>query len=379
MTKQLWVLVQLSWLWLGGTAHAETSAPQRSVDVIAAGDRATSLALQARLLPWLDARDVRLRWAFRSSIEPRKVLAQDTSGEAVLTRIWLDVRSAERAILYVVDTRGERFLVRVLPVSGVYDEVTRESLGNVLESAIDVLLLGGAIGLTRESATAQVERELGSLEDPAAGTTPEAVETSNRAPAPEREAPQPESTDSDVPVIAGISVGAGVDTLSGSDALRVAPQASVYFFGASSASWAGFGWVSASYHLPSTWSAPEAGVELHGPALQLLGGLRGRVARSVWRAALGVGAELTHVAPKSFSEDARPLAAFWIGAPLVSARVAFEPYLAEHWFLSLVLGADVDLAGHHFDIDQAGERTALLEPWRVRPLALVAVGFDLGH
>jgi len=378
------VLVQFSWLWLAGTASAETSAPLRSVDVIAAGDRATSLALQARLLPWLDARDVRLSWAFRSSIEPRKVLAQETSGEAVLARIWLDVRSTDRAILYVVDTRGERFLVRVLPVSGDYDEVTRESLGNILESAIDVLLLGGEIGLTRESATAQVQRELGSLEDPAPAPTPVAAATSSPAPAPadraaEREAPLPEPADSDVLVITGVSIGAGVDTLSGNDAWRIAPQASVYFFGASAASLAGFGWFSAGYHLPSTWSAAEAGVDLHGPALHLLGGVRGRVARSVWRAALGVGAELTHVEPKSFDDEASPVAAFWIGAPLVSARVAFEPYLAERWFLSLVLGADLDLAGHHFDIAEGGTRTPLLEPWRVRPLALMAVGFDLGH
>lgn len=358
---------------------------RQSVEIIAAGDRPTTLALQARLLPWLDARDVRLGWSFRTSIEPREVLARQAPEFSLLARIWLDLRSSTRAILYVVDTRGDRFLVRVLSVPGGYDEVARESLGNILESTLDALLLGGEVGLSRASATAQVERELGSLDDPSRdgtdvatfevatadtpdtplpGLAPLSEEAVNRAPA------------HSVGLFDAILLGASVDTLRDTEALRVAPQLSTYIFGATPAALAVFGGLSAGYSLPATWSGAEAGVELHGPSLRLLGGVRRRGLGATWRAAAGVGVELLHVSPRAYHNDARPVDAFWIASPLLCGRLAFEPELTDRWFLSFALGADLDLAGHHFDIDRAGTRSTVLQPWRVRPVALVALGFS---
>lgn len=386
-TKRLWAWVQLLLLVftlsVASSASAERPPAWHSVEIVAAGDRGTTLALQARLLTWLDARDVRLGWSFRTSIEPRKVLATKLADDAVLARIWLDLRHPNRAMVYVVDTREERFLVRVLSVPDGYDEITRESLGNILESALDALLLGGEIGVSRASATTQVERELGTLDDPNRPNRPNRAVT---ATAPMQPQSRPESStkmpDTQPPVrttglFDAVSIGARIDTLSGTDALRVAPQATTYVFGASPAVTAAFGWLSAGYTLPSTWSGTEAGVELHGPSVHLLGGLRRRSPSATWRAAAGVGIELLQVEPQSFTTDARPVDAFWIAAPLVSARLAFEPQVTDRWFLSFALGADLDLAGHHFDIAQGDTRSTVLEPWRVRPVALVALGFSV--
>ena len=80
-------------------------------------------------------------------------------------RCWIDLADLNRATLYFADQRGERFLVRELPLSGRFDEVDQQSVAQVMELSVSALIENAEIGFSRAQAREILER----AQQPAAG------------------------------------------------------------------------------------------------------------------------------------------------------------------------------------------------------------------
>ena len=73
-------------------------------------------------------------------------------------RCWIDLADLNRATLYFADQRGERFLVRELPLSGRFDEVDQQSVAQVMELSVSALIENAEIGFSRAQAREILER-----------------------------------------------------------------------------------------------------------------------------------------------------------------------------------------------------------------------------
>ena len=67
-------------------------------------------------------------------------------------RCWIDLANLRHATLYFADQRGERFLVRELPLSGRFDEVDQQSVAQVMELSVSALIENAEIGFSRAQA-----------------------------------------------------------------------------------------------------------------------------------------------------------------------------------------------------------------------------------
>jgi hypothetical protein len=347
------------WFLLSSLVQAAGNAQPQTVEVIAAGDGPTTSALETGIRESLAQRSIELRWSLAESIRARDVLQQHAAAAPLLARIWLDARAADRAMLYVVNTSSDRFLLRVVPLEAGYDEVARESLGNIVESAIDALLAGGQIGVSREQAEAQVVREIGPLE-PA-------------APPPPKDEPATPAADP-APLLDMFAVSYRAETLHGVAAFRHGPELSAAFGGNGAAQPALFTFLSAGYRLPSTWSAEPLAARLDGAGFRALFGLRGASGALVLRAALGVGIEALRVEAQTSSAFAAREAQ-WLAAPIVAALSGAELHLSGSYSLFFAASAEFDAAGNHFDVVDDQAITHSLTPWRLRPLALLGIAF----
>lgn len=66
--------------------------------------------------------------------------------------VFIDLSDAEDLRLFIVDPQTERVFIRTLESSGELDAVALDELAHVLEPALEVLLEGGAIGISRGEA-----------------------------------------------------------------------------------------------------------------------------------------------------------------------------------------------------------------------------------
>jgi hypothetical protein len=346
-------------------------APRAALDVVAVGPGA-ALAAMADRVRSLEARfPVAVRWTAVESIDVRAIVAPRAVDEGVFARVWLDLSNPERAVLFLANAGHDRFLVRVLPVSDDYGELTRESLATVVESAIDALLAGGQIGVDRGTAVREIEAQTGTpiAAKPPAPAAPIASEAAPGAIAPRREetALQPALL---------ITAQYRVDAVAAGPALRHGPQLGIA---------GSFGWgaaidlllgVSAQYVAPFSIDDAGRGVEQYGGGARIAVGATGRAGGNFnWQAALGGGIDRFRVEPAVAAstglEAAEP---FSITAPVATLFANFAWRPAAWIEFGLGAGLDVALSGPHFDVQSGSARAQAISPWRVHPYGLVGIG-----
>ena len=363
-------------------ATARAQAPERAViDVAAVGARETLEAIADRVRALETRFSVSVRFGAVDAIDARAILAPRASGEPAFARVWLDLSNPERAVLFIANAGHDRFLVRVLPVTDGYGELTRESLATVVESTVDALLAGGQIGVDRAAA----ERELA-----AAQVALEAEREPPRAPpAPQ---PEPEARDVEADVEAeGASVPRPTSLLLGAgyrlDAVDVGPTALRH--GAQ----LGVAWAPASFETPLglllalsaqyfpalTLGADQPRLAQLGGGARLAAGVTGQAARALfWQAALGAGADVVRVRPRIDERSGLVAAeAFTVLAPYATAFVSGSLRPSAWLDLALCAGVDLSLTGPHFDVQDGDARRAAVSPLRLHPYALVSVGTPL--
>jgi len=342
------------------------NAGVQSVRVVVAGDQATTEALHDQLARLLAERQVHLEWSRTEAILTDEVLAPSTEETLLLARIWLDLKSEQRALLYVKAPKHDRYLVRALPLENGYDELCRESLANIVESAVDVLLQGGEFGVSRQEAVSDVKRQqqLGVVPPPS-------------TPKPQDKPPMPPPAAAQGPKGPKISLflAARLDTLDGTDAARMGPELGLFISGTQRPGWSWLAWIQGGYHFSTRVEHELAEVQLWGPGARLLFGARARTRHFVWRLAGGGGLDLSRVSTQTNDSSLEANPDFWLVTPLLCAMTAVELHVARSWLLSLAAGAELDLGGDHFDISQGGTTTTVFQPWRVRPVVQLALGF----
>jgi len=274
--------------------------------------------------------------------------------------------------LYFRAPDGQRFLLRNVLLRGGFDDVGRELVGQVVETAVASLQHAGD-GLTREQAQLALANEAPATApaNPAEVASP--VRVPPRAAAKVARPPSPQR--------------APTTALEGWFALR--------------------------------YGAVALGAQLgiaHGPGLELGLGLkrnyllRGRVTferdfpqslgtsriaaeltRARWRlvadaglpltsrqfllVSLGLGQDRLHVVPSTpAGSDVAKARDFFDQAPVALAELRYEAAFGP-FRLAAALGADFSLVETHYDIAHATERESVVKPWLVRPSASLALAF----
>jgi hypothetical protein len=355
-------------------AHAQgdvrASRADIAVEVAAAGDPATTASMAERVRAVGSRLNVTTRWQDRARIDARDVLADKGVEAGVLARVWLDLSDPKRAVLYIANATHDRFLVRVVPASDGYGELTQESITTIVESVIDALIAGGQIGVNREEATRSIERDVGVPVEPAPPpVSPPLPEPSEPAPPHDRG-----STSLSKPWSA-VDLSYRMDAVSNGPSLRHGPQVSLSWTGFVSKSVDALVWFGGHYSASGTLGDQQE-VAMHGGGARAAVGVTGRLTRVfAWQAAVGAGADAFGVQPRIAPESGLVAAdAFSIVVPVATTFVGASLRLARWVSLPITVGLDVDLSSHHFDAELGAERATLVRPWVAHPFATVGVG-----
>ena len=347
------------------------------VEVVASGGPEI-LAAMAERVRSLEARyAVRVRWSEAGALDPREIVAPHAADAALLTRVWLDLSDPRRALLFIANAGHDRFLVRVVPAQDGYGELTRESLATIVESAVEALLAGGQIGVDRSAALRELAAQSG--QPPTAEHVPaQAPPSDPRPPAPEPERAEPERAAGTAVEPWSIALCYRGDAVADGPRLRHGAQLALSYA-------VDVGVAVDLLVLVTAQLAPSVSLGDGGRALEQRGGgtraavgVGARAGRFGWHAALGAGADLFRVEPAIDAAELTAAEPFLAAVPIASV-FAGGTYRAAPWLdLALGLGLDVDLAGHHYDVEREGARAALITPWRAHPFAFAGVAVPFG-
>jgi hypothetical protein len=351
----------VGWVSCAGTSGASDSK-RSSVAIVATGEDRTTQAVEVILRELLARLPVEWTWSLTPRIAGREVLAAAASDSAVSVRVWMDLSDDRRAKIYAVHVSSDRFIVRVIPLEHGYDEVAREALVHIVESAVDAFLAGGDVGATREVAEEQVRR-----------ATPETT--------------GPASPSSKASPDEGAVLDRHRLTLTVAYEVTAAADPPVFFQGPGVAVTGSFGSgrsirfvasASARYRVPFTWDAPSVGTTLQGGTLRITVGGEAAVGRTfVLRALAGAGPDATYVRPHALASGVVAAPPFWEVAPVLTALANADVTLLRRLALELGLGFDFDVSHTRYDLTQAGQSTHVLSPWQLHPFVYLGPSLAL--
>jgi hypothetical protein len=350
-----------------GSAGERAPVPteDKVVSVVVSGDRSTTAGVEVVVRELVARLPVALEWSQASGIDPGQVLAERAPDARVVARAWMDLSDPKRARIYVANASSGRFLVRVVPLRDGYDEVAREVLGHIIESAVDAFLAGRDVGVTREMA----EREVGHAPDSAPPLVPP-------SPPPRPKAEVSEATGigfalsyqaTDVGGFKATMHGPAVAFLAAfptGQKLRVSTSATLH------------------YRVPMHWDSPSVGARFDGGTARLGAGVESDISRRASiRGQLGFGVDVAHLEPYvEAGSTATAGAPLWVTSAIASASLTLEAQLSSRVRWLFGVGCDVDLSGpFYFVANDAGTgSTTVLSPWIVRPVVAIGVVFRPG-
>jgi hypothetical protein len=353
------VAVLLSAALLPRSAAADTDTDAHTVEIVATGEKTSTSAVEALVRELLKRLPVTIRWAFAPEIDPRDVLAPRMADSGLAARVWVDLSQRTGARLFVANAASDHFLVRLVPAEQGHEEVEEEAVAQIIGSAVEAILAGGEIGVTREVAVRQI-----AVEPPPSVRTPSS--------------PSPRSASRDgisgsLGAFVGLrALGAGpligatpgfVGTIVGPRRWAVQPRLALEL----------------QYDAPFDAQAQAVAVQFEGGGASLQPGFQIHVgARVALQASTGLGAEALHV--RSHAAQGSAFVArgpFWAAAAVATVRVAVEVAVAGPISLFGSAGFDVDLSGVEFNVNDNGSTEPNVVPWRVWPIARLGASFSL--
>ncbi|MFZ5891949.1 MAG: hypothetical protein ACOY0T_12915 [Myxococcota bacterium] len=141
--------------------RAET---EREVRVMIAADSANARDLKAVFVELLTRLHVSLVVTRVAAIEPAAIASPGATENGVLTRVWVDLTKPGAAILYLLDVRSDRVLVRKVRRTPDGAELVREELGHILQTSVEGLLAGETVGVPRQEILPLLEPDTKSTE-----------------------------------------------------------------------------------------------------------------------------------------------------------------------------------------------------------------------
>lgn len=355
----------------GGTrasARDEPAIARPSIaKVIVAGDDTEAAIVDASVVEQLERLGVRAETSRSASVRPDEVVAAEEGEAGMVARVWIDSTSPSETILYVADRSGSRVLIRRFPRAGRI-EIAREATMAALQTAVDALLHGGQIGVSREEARVELGVPAPAPEAPAMPVReaerppPDRVKLAVAAPRPPREE---------------IALGLGVSYEIGgyaSNALEHGPVVALSLerpfdrrvFGVT---------LSGQYRFPMQAASGPVTLRVESGALRLAA--VAQVTRSPLdlRAALGGGVDVVRADPGLVHVVDATLTPISRIDPVMRAGVLGRVPLmiANRPVLELELAVDVAPFVRSFAVARGETQTLLLAPWTVRPLLLLGI------
>jgi hypothetical protein len=348
--------------WAAEGPASEVAAPTSEVALaIAAEDARDSDALARVARELLGRLGLEVRAERVARVELAAVFAPPRAGvapEPLLARVWVDWRTPGRATLYLLDGRRDRVLVRQVERPAGGEELAREELGHILETACEGLLAGSEVG------------------EPRAGVAPRLLPPSPPTTVVAEAAPPPASGPARVQVALLYEAAAF-----GGGALAHGPEASLFVaLGARRpVPWRMGLWATAQLRLPvRATDDAGAGVALEAGALRALLALEHAwTERATGRAGVGVGVDVVRARPEAAPPDVAVLnPAFTRSFAVARAALAVDLRLARRTWLVAALAADIDVTGQRYAFSRGGGGEELvLKPWIVRPAAALGLAF----
>jgi hypothetical protein len=335
---------------------AAIAAEEKVVSVVASGDPSAIASVEVVVRELVARLAVALEWSQTSAIDAGQVLAPPAPDDRVVARAWMDMSNPKRARIYVANASSRRFLVRIVPLHDGYDEIGREVLGHIIESAVDAFLAGRDVGVAREIAEREVTEESEPTPHaPIAPATPVAKAVSSEFAVSYQVTEVARAT-----TMHGPALGIGLAFPIGK-AERFSSSATVH------------------YRLPLAWDSQSIGARFDGGTVRLSAGIEGDAARwLVLCGQLGFGVDVAHVAPYLEAGSTTTAAApFWVVSPIATATASLEAALSRRIGLLVGIGCDVDLSGSSYFVANGMKATTVLLPWVAHPTGALGLLFRL--
>jgi hypothetical protein len=330
-------------------ARPAIAKPRPIVQVFIAAAPSERSALEQVLRELLEPLAIDLRFTPRTRIERRSVDGAADARAGVAAIAFVDALEAGRSTLYLVDPVRDRVYVRSVPRPRHGEELAREELGHILETALEGLLVGETIGVPRHTAFPPSRPHQPT-------TTPQ----------------QPEWRPS-----LGLGLLYEAQYLSHEVLLTHGPVvAGELVFRRRTL---GLGvWASAQYRQPLHAESALVSARLEGASLRLLATLGAEVAsRLELRTGLGGGVDIVDVEPRT--RDASRAEAT---DDRVLSYAVFRAVAGVGWRLSSSLSlvawiaADLDPSNTRYVFSTARGEDTVLAPSAVRPAVLLGLALD---
>jgi hypothetical protein len=344
---------------LGTTPPATAADELHVVRFVVSGDPDAVGSVEPVVRELLSRLPVTLDWLRVAEIDAREVVEYPSSRSAFTVRVWMDLSDRTRARVYIARGDNQRFVLRSIPLRNGYDEVAREALAHVVETAVDAFLSGSNVGMTRDLALREIEGDRRVDDRPAPSVSP----------------PSPDRT----PRVA-VTLADAATMLSAGATVQQSPllAASASFPGRASPRFSA--WASVAYESPLSWRSSPIGARFYGGALTLAAGAEGNVTtRIVVRALAGLEGERLHVSPIATATDPAATLSpdFWQSSLLATAM--FQGVIDLWRPVGILIGAgfDVDLTGTSYVLLRNAQDVGLISPSRVRPFGCVGLSVRL--
>lgn len=374
MTRNL-RLVVLS-LIVGVAAWAPRLSHAASLRVVVAPPHAP-------LLPVLQERFLRRHWQARIEQRERVDRAEPTTqtmaSDAAVVKVFIDLQTPGWARLVFVQPGGERFTIRDLRFAQGLNEVARETIGFVVDSAVDSLFAGLQFELSRNDAEVALQK----------APTPVAPEPVTPPARPASPVSVP------VPVVRPAAAVVRENAIATPTPARWSRYVGAGY-SASAAGTSGLAWLAGpslllGQHSSRTQTQLEVGWLMSTPISGdvVAGDVWGAGGRASggWRWSRGafafallpvrVGVEVLRVNPEAQTTGATAASAQTLVSPLMGAAAGVSWRVGGGITFMAFIAADVDLRGTRFTAQNSGTTQTVADVWRVRPCATLAVAW--GH
>jgi hypothetical protein len=270
-------------------------------------------------------------------------------GERYFARVWIALSPSGGARLYLEHGASDRILLREVLGDVKNPELAREELGHILQTAIDGLKAGEAVGAPRSDALKEVPAEdaVEPAQEPVAPNRPDRAVRTRAAPSqPLRFGPRYE--------LSWLGDGARFEDGPGA---AFAVRLPVGFE------------LAAYYRRPLKVEGTPVGVRLQtlsARALVTMQAWRGEQAGI--RVGAGVGADLVRVSP--WGEPGRNVAlsrGTWRKLAVARLAAGYARRVFSFMELELTAGADLDANDTRYVFQQGSGELRVLDPWPVRP------------
>jgi hypothetical protein len=334
------------------SAHAETRPPPEVSIVIAAEARAADdLELVVREL--LARLAVAVQVTETARIDVHEVASPLPSAGPLLARVWIDFKKPGKATLYLLSITQDRLLVRTVERAPTGDELAREELGHILETAIEGLLSGANVGLPRADVIPLLEP----------------AEPKPAPPLPPPPAPKPET-------VRWWQVGAlyEVSALSSQVRFTHGPMLSLLFRAPLRPATVGL-WLTGQYRLPVDLATSPAGATFHAVALRGLVTLDSALSKGfVLRTGIGGGADIVQMQPMAIAGYV-PATSQVLSYGVLRASAGIEARAAPSLILWFNVAGDLDPSGASYVVEPRAGEKVVLRPWIVRPAVALGAAF----